>query len=621
MEPTSGHPVHGSKPISDQARIAQLESANAALTAKLVESKSAYARLHHTYTNTLEQLQLLQRKIYIATAERADTSADQLLLNGMFEAVKRLEKELEYAKAAADPASATPPPLGRDKPGAPRPKPKGRRNLAESSLPLIRVEITDPKYEGIAERIGFEDTWRLGFERGGMRRIQLALVVYKVDVTPVVPVPTETTEAPAEMTQAPKSAPKADHASHDRCAPRLDLTTQIVTTSVPKELSPRSLLAPSLIAHVLISKYMMGVPFYRLEQKFSLEGESLDRGTMSRYAEDVGATVAPIVAAMREEALATAFCLSTDATGVCIQPGPIDKRADKKPGPCRKGHFFVILADRDHVFFEYQEKHTSAAVSEMFKGFAGYIQADAHAIYDALFEGRLPRNVEETPDNAITGPPPIEVGCWSHLRRKMWTAAVCKHAIGVEGLRRCNEIFAADRLLADFAPANRKLARDQIVRPLVDSFFAWVKVLHEAPRPRGLVATALGYAMNQEQPLRRFLDDGRLKLENNASERALRSIATGRNSWLFFGSDDHAKSAATLFSLVASCKLHGLDPETYLADVIRVMPYWKRDRYLELAPKYWAETRARLDDVEMERPLGHVTVPAPIAAKEQGAAG
>ena len=82
---------------------------------------------------------------------------------------------------------------------------------------------------------------------------------------------------------------------------------------------------------------------------------------------------------------------------------------------------------------------------------------------------------------------------------------------------------------------------------------------------------------------------------------------------MFFGSDDHAQAAANLFSLIASCKLHRLDPEAYLTDVIRVMPYWPRDRYLELAPKYWAATRARLDPKELELPLGHITVPSPAA--------
>lgn len=110
-------------------------------------------------------------------------------------------------------------------------------------------------------------------------------------------------------------------------------------------------------------------------------------------------------------------------------------------------------------------------------------------------------------------------------------------------------------------------------------------------------------------------------MDNNLSENALRAIATGRKAWLFFGSDDHAEAAANLYSLIAGCKLHGHDPERYLAEVVRIMPYWPRERFLELAPAYWAQTRARLDLTELEAELGFVTVPPAAAdAAEQSSA-
>ena len=152
----------------------------------------------------------------------------------------------------------------------------------------------------------------------------------------------------------------------------------------------------------------------------------------------------------------------------------------------------------------------------------------------------------------------------------------------------------------------------------LDEFFAWAEGVFERVRGvRGPVATAFGYAIRQRDALRRFLDDGRLRMENNASERALRSsIAVGRKAWLFFGSADHAQAAANIFSLIASCVLHNLDAESYLADIIRVLPYWPRDRYLELAPKYWTRTRATLDERELHLPIGHVTVPARSAQQQ-----
>jgi transposase len=100
-------------------------------------------------------------------------------------------------------------------------------------------------------------------------------------------------------------------------------------------------------------------------------------------------------------------------------------------------------------------------------------------------------------------------------------------------------------------------------------------------------------------------------MDNNAAERGLRPIAVGRKNWLFCGSDDHAQAAANLFSLIASAKLHRLDPELYLAELIRVMPLWPRDRYLELAPKYWKVTRERLDPPQLAAEFGPLTIPPP----------
>lgn len=331
------------------------------------------------------------------------------------------------------------------------------------------------------------------------------------------------------------------------------------------------------------------------------EGVALDDGTMCRYAEDIGATLGALVDACAKEAKETAFCLSTDATGVAIRPEPL---ATGGRQPCNKGHFFVVLADQDHVFFEYQKRHTSKAVCEMFRGFTGYIQADAHSIYDALFRG----DARTSSDEDI----PDEVGCWSHARRRFWEAAtVSKEPTAREALLRIRKLFQLEEQWAKLPPSRRLALRQKVARPLVTTFFRWASARHEEVKNiRGLPRSAFGYAVRQEEALCRYLEDGRLKLTNNHSERALRGVAVGRRNWLFFGSDDHAQAAANLFSLIASCRLHGLDPETYLAEIIRVMPYWPRERYLELTPKYWTRTRGTLDSEELARPLGPLTVPA-----------
>lgn len=590
-----------------ERQLAKAAAEKTALAERLKDTELSLERVRKAYQNALEQLHLLRHRIFVASAERRQDDGAQIAFDLMFEQVRKLSEQMDAAAAEATESSADEETAeAGERGGDPGDKPKrkrGRRNLAESDLPVERIELTDPAHEGIDERITFEESSRLGYRRGGPIRIVIARAIYK-----------------SEASEAPAPEPGAEPVAYTEplaVAQALTEGVRMVTTAMPNELFRRSFLAPSMIAHLLVSKYLLGVPFYRIEQTWALQGFSLDRSTMCRYAEDTGATLGAIVEEARKDALARSFCLSTDATGVRVQPGPLIDRGGK-PGPCHKGHFFVTLADRDHVFFEYQKRHTSAAVCVMFQGFTGYVQADGHTVYDALFAGRSPPGV---PIRLVEQPPPTEVGCWSHCRRGFWEAAVCKHPLGVEGLRRIAAIFAADSTLADLPPARRKARRDVLVRPHIDAFFAWVDAELTVPRARGVESSALGYARNQAAALKRFLEDGRLKLDNNGPERAIRPIAAARKSWLFFGSDDHAEAAANLFSLIASCKLHDLDPEAYLRDVIRVMAYWPRDRYLELCPLHWRSTRARLRSDELAREYGPLTVPAPCTAEDEAERG
>ena len=568
------------------ARVREVEAQLATESAKLAAITGERDRLRRAYQVLLEHYEMLRRKLFVARAERID--ATQLALEfaetkAKLDALaKEFGTELEgppWPPPDAQPSASPPSDDEPKKTRKPKTTPTSRRDLRDEDMPEKRIELLDPALEGKCERIRFEESCRQGYQRGGPVRIVLARAIYKK--------PVETEEGGSE-----------------------EPVFELVTVKKPKELVERGLLAPSLIAHMLVAKYRFGLPFHRLALMLRAQGVRLDDGTMCRYAEDVGATLGCIVDAMVKQAKETGFCLSTDATGVCIQPEPL---ATGKRQACRKGHFFVVLADQDHVFFEYQPQHTSKAVCEMFRGFKGYVQADAHAIYDALFRGEA--RVKED-DEA-----PTEVGCLAHCRRRFWEAAtVTKDAAAREGLLRLRAIFELEAQWTNLAPKQRHERRQLQLRPLVEDFFAWAaREFERVKGVRGLVATAFGYATRQKEPLCRFLDDGRLPLTNNHSERALRApICAGRKAWLFFGSDDHATAAANLFSLVVSCQLHGLDAERYLAEMIRVVPLWPRARYLELAPKYWAATRARLDPAELAHELGPLTVPSPaVAATEQ----
>ncbi len=551
----------------------QAAAATATLQSTLVTVTAERDALRRNYELLREQHELLKRRVYLAKAERLDVRQLEIEFAAQQKRLDAMAAELGLP--AAPPAPPPPAPGEKKKTGR---RSKGRRDLRTLDLPEERIELLDAELEKVATRITFEESCRYGWRPGGPIRVVVARAVYKL--------------ANEGDAAAAGDSPAAS----------------LYTVPLAKELFRRPLCAPSMLAHLLHAKYGMGLPFYRLEAELAALGAPLDRGSLSRMAEDAGATLGAIVLAMADDARANAFCLSTDATGVAIQPEPLP---DKSRQSCRKGHFFVVLADRDHVFFEYRAKHNSTAVCEMFRGFSGYIQADAHAIYDALFRG-------DAVDSGV--PPPTEVACWAHARRKFWEAACAKHALGREGLFRVRRIFDLDESWQDKPPDARRILRQTKLRPLMDDFFAWAQQGYDAHKnQRGSVPSAFGYAIRQREALRRVLEDGRLQLTNNGSERALRPIASGRKAWLFFGSDDHASAAANLFSLIASCRLHTLETELYLRDVIRVMPYWPRDRYLELAPKFWRETRAKLDPGQLAKEVGPLDVPPPTTAQEPSA--
>jgi transposase len=556
--------------------ITSLEQALAALTAerqRVAELTRERDLLRASYERLLLQLELLRRRIFIAKAERVDT--------------RQLELDFAATLAALDQLSGTTPNQmdqdGRDRRGdAPKAKakPTGRRDLSKMPLEEDRVEISDELMEKLvaedkAKRIGFETSYKLAYKRGGYRRLAIARVKYQViDV-------------------------------HGE--------SQIEAAQMPTECFPRSLAAPSALGHILSEKFTDGIPLNRLESRAARGGFALDRGTMSRWVEDAGATAgATVIAAMRKEAFEKSFCIATDATGVAVQPEP---RLDGARQACRRGHYFVLIADRDHVFFEYTPKETSAFVAEMFAGYTGYIQADAKSVYDVLF-----REPKKPPADGEEVEKPNEIGCMAHCRRGFWEATCAKSEVAREGLARLGRIFALEEAWRGDPPETIQRLRNQHLRPHLEAFFEWVAVEYEKVRDqRGLLRSALGYAVRQKNALMRVLEDGRLVIDNNRSERALRQIAIGRKAWLFVGSDGHAESAGHILSLVASCRLHGLDPEVYLRDLFRVLAHWPRDRFLELAPKYWAQTRTRLDPTELAAEVGPLTVPPPVAAPEEKA--
>ncbi len=535
----------------------------AALQAEMAARDAKVAALEESLTNLAHENALLKRRLFGAKTERFQISELQLALGDLLAVESKLQADLDASIENANEAAPKPDPS--ESKGKPRPH--GRRNFDASKLLRVPVEIRDSALEARGARlIRFEDSNQIGFRRGGFFILVKRVAQYEV----------------LEQSEA-----------------------TVVPAPSPETLFPKALLHTSTVAHILTSKFALGVPHYRLECDLLDQGMRLDRGLMSRYVEHAGNTLgATVVAAMWRDAIANGQMISTDATGALIQP---TKAKDGKSLACKKGHFFTAVVDAEAVLFAYVERHTSEAVKSIFGDFRGLLQADASSVYEILARGRPPDT-----DDGIT-----LLACWAHCRRYFFEAALCRHPAGVQGLMRIRAMYAVDAAGRRVPRDERTAFRATHLRPLMDDFFTWVASARDLTPGRNLATKALGYALNQEAELRNVLLDGNIPLDNTRAERALRKIVVGRKAWMFYGTDTHAEAAAAIFSIIATCRLHGIDPFAYLDEVLRVLPYWPQDRYLEIAPQHWVATRALLDSGELERPLSHITVPPlPSASSE-----
>lgn len=325
----------------------------------------------------------------------------------------------------------------------------------------------------------------------------------------------------------------------------------------------RGVAGPSFLADTIVRRWQDHQPLSRLEDIYRRERIEIAKSTLCTWHDKLAELVRPVVAAMFEEAYRAPY-LCVDATGVLVL-------AKEK---CRNGHFWVLVSPGKHVLYRYSKHHDSQAVDKLLGDYKGYLVADAHAVYDHLYA-----------DGDV-----IEVGCWAHCRRYFFKALESDPERAKAALSHIGALFRIERTIADAPRKEKERVRRDKTRPIVDRFFEWCDaefplVLDETP-----IQAGIRYARNQRVALRRFLDDGRLPAHNNVSELNLRRQVLGRKNWLFVGSDDGAAVNATFVSLLASARLHGIEPHGYIRDLLCLVRSWPEDRLLDLAPANWKQT-------------------------------
>lgn len=333
----------------------------------------------------------------------------------------------------------------------------------------------------------------------------------------------------------------------------------------------RGLAGPGLLAKVVVNKYCDHLPWNRQERMFAREGVHIPRSTLCGWSEQLYSLCEPLVDAMWKDALLSEY-IAVDATCVLVQ----------SLETCRRGHFWVLVAERGHVLFRYTRKANKVTVSELLGVYKGFMQADAATVYDLLYR-----------DTDC-----VEVGCWAHCRRRFFDAMTTDQERARRGIGFIRRLYEIDKDTVDMSRERRTKARAQRTGPVLEAFFKWVDSESLQTLPHSPIGRAFTYARNQRNVLARFVDDGRLRLDNNWCERELRRQAVGRKNWLFVGSDEGAKWNAAFVSLIASCELHKLEPWAYLRDLFCLLPTWPKTRVLELCPKNWRETLQQPDTQE-----------------------
>jgi transposase len=347
----------------------------------------------------------------------------------------------------------------------------------------------------------------------------------------------------------------------------------VTTAPGPDKVIERSPADASVLAHVVVSKVEDHCPLHRLHRIFARGGVHIPVSTMSDWMAEVADLCEPLVERLTTRILA-AYLDQMDATGVQV----LDPQ---NPQNIQRGTMWCYVGDQRDVVFRYTSTGEGATGPwEFLAGRTGYVQADAANVFDRIFNGRAASATE--------------VGCWSHGRRKLRDLQDmdCRVAYPLKLIARLYRI----EHLADargLSPDERVVLRQGRSAPTLEKLKRWLVAMHGSEPPASDLAKAVAYFINHWIALNRFLQDARLGLDNNLCEQQLRSIALGRNNFLFFGSHRAAARAAVLYSLTRTCALHGVSPLPYLTDVLRKLAAgWPQSRIDELLPDRWQAATA-----------------------------
>ncbi len=532
------------------AGLAEVLDENTALRQKLAQSEARNREQAERFSEQLEELEELKRKLEavqqindkltraleliqkqreLAQAERfiADQNQQRLFEDEDIEVPPR-DPELE----AADEDSADDEPTdGRRKSrkngGHPR---RGRRKLKDLDLPKKKVTVPVAEASCLSCGQGLKVTGTTTSHR-----------------TRWVPGHFEILEVEREQCACPNHPEAGTYAASEPF------------------LLPRSMCDDGLLARVIVDKHEDHLPLNRQSRRFARQGMPFGTNVLAGWLLRGFEQVRPVVEALSKQVVEDQLVLSDD-TGHPVQ--------DKGDGTLRKGRLWVFT-DQRQAFYAFSPNkkgvHPKTILSELgFEG--GTLIADGGSEY----------NLAEAELGLERG------GCWSHFRRYFTTAAILEPKAKAV-LPTFQDLFMIERELKTLDPDDRLAIRKERSAPLVDGVYSFIEELSPSLRPSSLLSKACGYGNSQKSRMHRFLEDGRVPLQNNISELLLRQAVVGRKNWMFSRSEGGAVAAAGWYSLIESAKLQGVVPLLYLHDLFQRLPNWPATRVAELTPMRWRQ--------------------------------
>jgi len=342
---------------------------------------------------------------------------------------------------------------------------------------------------------------------------------------------------------------------------------QIKTAPAPSGVFERNQWDVSFIAGILVEKFLYHQPLYRQHQRLCRSGIEVSRGTLTNITHRACALFEPVVAAQLDNVLRS-HTMAMDETSI--------KAGHKQKGKLHQGCFLPLYGDQDEMVFNYSSSKSRSAIESVLAGFSGKVLlTDGNSAYE-LYAAKM----EEV----------VHAQCWAHCRRYFERAFEAEPFEAKTALDVIADLYRQDDGIEDDWTELRQIEhRASQCQPVVNTFFDWCHTQRQRADllPRNPLSKALRYACDREQALREFLTDPSIALDTNHLERGLRVIPMGRKNWLFCWTELGAKYVGIIQSLIVTCRLQGINPTTYLIDVLQRLKTHPADRMIELTPRVW----------------------------------